>query len=316
MYRFAKNPEIPTSTPDRITFPFDFSSFSYTFENYVKSFTRNRVSKEKINEVIEEINTSVQPDGDGFNTWDVIALATFALLTIGAVYCVITLRLTDLTVWLIKFLLILFFMITNVCIWGYCQSGTISRMRNKVQFGIDSQEDFYEEMGMKWIIPTEHDFPYWIELHVQSEFEMKDEVKQGKKGKKKRSENSFSERKGMLEQDDGEDYTEEMRHQYGREEDDEEEEEDDRRDRDDEEEEEEDDEEQPRQIQIKKKITPAQRQAAQKSKAAEITTIKNQTAVPIKNDPPPRQQVQNDDEEPDEAPTYEGSDEDEDQRSV
>jgi hypothetical protein len=298
MYRFAKNPEIPSSTPDRITFPFDFATFSYSFENYVKSFTRNRVSKEKINEVIEEINTSVQPDGDSFNTWDVIALVTFALLTIGAVYCIITLRLEDLTIWLIKFLLILFFMITNVCIWGYCQSGTISRMRNKVQFGIDSQEDFYEEMGMKWMIPTEHDFPYWIELHVQSEFEMKDDVKQSKKGKKKRVENSFSERKGMLEQDEQEDYPEEMRNQFRRQNEDEDE----------------DEEEQPRHI--KKKVTPAPKPTNKKSKEAEISISKTQTVIPIKKEVPSRVAQAEDDEEPDEAPTYEGSDDDEDQRSV
>lgn len=312
MYRLAKNPEIPSSTPDRITFPFDFNSFSYTFENYVKSFTRNRVSKEKIHEVIEEVNTSVQPEGDSFNTWDLIGLITFAILTIGAVYCIITLKLTDLTIWLIKFLLILFFMIANVCIWGYCQSGTISRLRNKVQFGLDSQEDFYEEKGMKWMIPTEHDFPYWIELHVQSEFEMKDETEKGKKAKKKKVENKYSERRGMLESEETEDYTDELKHQFDRDEEEEDEEDTHDHDHDHDHDEDEDEEEQPRQI--RKKVVQDQKP---KSKNIEISTIKQQTNIPIKQEAPPRQKItQDDDEEPDEAPQYEGSDEDEDQRSV
>jgi hypothetical protein len=212
MYRLAKNPEIPSSTPDKITFPFQFNTFTFTFDNYVKSFTRNRVSKEKVNEIIEEINNTIQHDGDGFNSWDVFGLILFCLLALTALFCIFTLRLNDLTMWLIKFLGILLCLVADVCIWGYCQSGTIAKLRNKVQFVLESQDDFYEEKGMKWTLTNEHDFPYWIELHVQSEFEMKDDHKEQVKLKKaKKAETlKYSEKRGMLDTThDDEDYDDE-----------------------------------------------------------------------------------------------------------
>ena len=73
MYRIAKKPEVPSSTPDKITFPFDFSEFGFTMENYVRSFTRNRVSKEKILEVLDEVNATIQAEKENFNTWDTIS---------------------------------------------------------------------------------------------------------------------------------------------------------------------------------------------------------------------------------------------------
>jgi hypothetical protein len=184
MYRIAKKPEVPSSTPDKITFPFDFSEFGFTMENYVRSFTRNRVSKEKILEVLDEVNATIQAEKENFNTWDTISLVLFILGSLVALYCLLTLRLKDLTIWLIKFLLIIVTIIFNICIWGYCQSGAISRMKSKIQFILDSQEDVYEEKGMKWSLSNENEFPFWIELHIQSEYEMKvDKNDKGKRGK-------------------------------------------------------------------------------------------------------------------------------------
>jgi len=200
MYKFFKKPEVPTSSPDKITFPFEFSGFKYTMENYVKSFTRNRVTKENLIEILDEVNAALRTDSENFKTWDYLAVATILAINSGILACILTLQVKAFAMFAIKLGFIVLGIIINFVIWGCCLDGRIDQMRNKIQYILDSKDEYFESKGMRWSVCVETEFPYWVELHVQSQFEMRlAQEKDEFEGKKKKKEGKDSENKGILE---------------------------------------------------------------------------------------------------------------------
>jgi len=183
MFKYFKHPEVPTSSPDKMTFPFEFGSFQYTMENFVKSFTRNRVTKENLTEVMEEVNAAVKSDSDSFKTWDYLSIVFLAVINAGILACILTIKVQLLTLFAIKLGVILVGIVLNFSIWACCLGGSTTRLRDKIQNILDQKDEYFDSKGMRWTVCTDTDFPYWIELHIQSQFEMKlaGEKRQAKK---------------------------------------------------------------------------------------------------------------------------------------
>ncbi len=200
MYHFFKKPEIPTSSPDKLTFPFDYSTFKYTMENYVKSFTRNRVTKENLIEILDEINSTLRSDADSFKLLDYIAVILIFAINLGVLFCILTLETKNFTMFGIKLAFIVFGILMSFILWGCCLDGKIDNMRNKVQYVLDTKDDYFDSKGMRWTVCSETEFPYWVELHIQSQFEMKlAQEKEAREGKKPKKDKEFSESRGILE---------------------------------------------------------------------------------------------------------------------
>lgn len=202
MFKYFKKPEVPTSSPDMLTFPFEFSSFQFTMENFVKSFTRNRVTKENLNEILEEVNTALKSDSDSFKVWDHLAIALFIAINGGILACILTLKIKLFVIFAIKLAAIFVGLILNFVVWSCCLGGTSTRIRDKVQGVLDTKDEYFDSKGMRWSVSAENDFPFWIELHIQSQFEMKlEKEKEKMEGKKKpKHAGSYSESKGIMDQ--------------------------------------------------------------------------------------------------------------------
>lgn len=201
MYKVIKKPEVPTSSPDRITFPFEFSSFQYTMENFVKSFTRNRVTKEYLVEVMEEINAALKSESDSFKIWDYLAIALLVAINGGVLACILTLKIKYLLLFAIKLGAVFVGIILNFVIYSCCLGGTSTRLRDKVQAVLDNKDEYFDSKGMRWAICAETEFPYWLELHVQSQFEMKlQKEKEALEGKKRLS-SKDAENQGIVDRD-------------------------------------------------------------------------------------------------------------------
>ena len=95
MYRFCKQPDIPDSSPDMLTFPLEFGPFQFTMENFVRSYTRKRVTKEDLIEVINEVNSSIKRQAESFKVWDYVAMLFLILINGGTLACLITLKMND-----------------------------------------------------------------------------------------------------------------------------------------------------------------------------------------------------------------------------
>jgi len=200
MYQLFKKPEVPTSSPDKLTFPFEFGAFKFTMENYVKSFTRKRVTKENIIEILDEVNAALRTDSESFKVWDYLSVITILLINCGILACILTLQVKLFAVFAIKLGFIVLGIIMNFVIWGCCLDGRIDQMRNKIQYILDSKDEYFDSKGMRWSVCTDTEFPYWVELHIQSQFEMKlAQEKEELEGRKKKQEASYSENKGILE---------------------------------------------------------------------------------------------------------------------
>jgi len=206
MYKYFKNPEVPTSSPDVMTFPFEFGPFQFTMENYVRSFTRKRVTKENLAEVMEEVNTAIKPQADGFKTWDYLSVMFLLVLNIGMLVCILTLQINLVFLLAIKIGIVFVGFILNFVIYLCCLNGSSTRLRDKVQEILDSKDEYFESKGMRWTVCSDSEFPYWIELHIQSQFEMKlkqeNEQLQGKKKETQKGSN-YSENKGILDNKPG-----------------------------------------------------------------------------------------------------------------
>jgi len=206
MFKYLKRPDVPSSSPDIMTFPFDFITFQFSMENFVKSYTRKRVTKENLTEVMEEVNAAVKPDWAGFKLWDYIAILSMIAVTCGIFYCIFTIKVRYLLLFAIKMFSILLGVIANLAIWTCCLNGSINKIREKIQGVLDNRDEFYDEKGMRWSICEGSDFPYWIELHIQSQFEMQLEREKEAYESKRAAEtkdSSFSEDKGMLQSNIG-----------------------------------------------------------------------------------------------------------------
>jgi len=201
MYKLFKKPEVPTSSPDVMTFPFEYGPFQFTMENYVRSFTRKRVTKENLAEVMEEVNVAIKPQADSFKTWDYISLIFLLVLNVGMLACVLTLQLNLVFLLVIKIGVVFVGFILNFVIYMCCLNGSSTRLREKVQEILDSKDEYFESKGMRWIVCADTEFPFWIELHIQSQFEMKlkqeKDQHQGKKTETQKTTN-YSENKGIL----------------------------------------------------------------------------------------------------------------------
>jgi len=206
MFKFLKSPDVPSSSPDTMTFPFEFSTLQFSMENFVKSYTRKRVTKENLAEVMEEVNTALKPDWESFKLWDYIAVFGMTLITIGIFYCILTIQMRHLLLFAIKMISVLVGIIVNASIWACCMSSSLNKIRDKIQGILDNRDEFYDEKGMRWTICEGSDFPYWLELHIQSQFEMKlEQEKEAYESKRAATakDSSFSEDRGMLESNIG-----------------------------------------------------------------------------------------------------------------
>ena len=199
MYSYLKRKEVPTSSPDRLTFPLELGTFKYTMENYVKSFTRKRVTKANLEEIIEEVNTALKSESDNFKLFDYLAILLILIINGGILACILTLDVKMFVAFAIKLGYIVVANIATCVIWSCCFDGKIENMRNKIQFILDSKDEYFESKGMRWTVCTDTEFPYWIELHIQSQFEMKlAEEMAERDGAKRKQETSYSENKGIL----------------------------------------------------------------------------------------------------------------------
>jgi len=202
MFKFLKSPDVPSSSPDTMTFPFEFNTLSFSMENFVKSYTRKRVTKENVAEVMEEVNATLKPDWESFKIWDYIAVLSMTLITVGIFYCILTIQMRHLLVFAIKMIGVLIGIIANASIWTCCMSSSLNKIRDKIQGILDNRDEFYDEKGMRWTICEGTDFPYWLELHIQSQFEIKlEQEKEAYESKRAATakDSSFSEDRGMLE---------------------------------------------------------------------------------------------------------------------
>jgi len=201
MFKYLKKPDVPSSSPDVITFPFDFQTFQFSMDNFVKSYTRKRVTKENLQEVMEEVNQTVRPDWSNFKLWDYISVLMMVGITGAIFYCIFTIKVRYLLLFAIKMFAILLGVIANLAIWACCLGSSINKIREKIQGVLDNRDEFYDEKGMRWSLCDGNDFPYWIELHIQSVFEMKLEQEKEAFESKRATDTkdaSFSEDKGML----------------------------------------------------------------------------------------------------------------------
>jgi len=200
MYKLFKKPEVPTSSPDIMTFPFEYGPFQFTMENYVRSYTRKRVTKENLAEVMEEVNVAIKSQGDSFKTWDYLSLVFLLVLNAGMLACILTLQLNLVFLLAIKIGVVFIGFILNFAIYLCCLNGSATRLREKVQEILDSKDEYFESKGMRWTVGSDSEFPFWIELHIQSQFEMKlkqeKEELQGKKTETQKT--NYSENKGIL----------------------------------------------------------------------------------------------------------------------
>ena len=206
MYKYIKSPEVPTSSPDVMTFPFEFGSFQFTMENYVRSYTRKRVTKENLTEVMEEVNTAIKPQADGFKTWDYLSIIFLIILDAGLLACVLTININQVLILAIKIGAVFVGFILNFVIYLCCLNGSSTHLREKIQEILDSKDEYFDSKGMRWTVCSDFEFPYWIELHIQSQFEMKlkqeNEELQAKKKETGKNSN-YSENKGILENQPG-----------------------------------------------------------------------------------------------------------------
>jgi len=173
MFKYFKHPEIPDSSPDKLTFPFEFKSFQFTMDNYVKSYTRNRVTKENLTEVLEEVNASIKGDSDGFKTWDYLSVIFLLLINASILGCILTIQIKYFMIFAIKLGAILVGITFNFIIYACCLNSSMTVLRDKIQNVLDSKDEYFDSKGMRWGVCLETDFPYWIELHIRSQFEMK-----------------------------------------------------------------------------------------------------------------------------------------------
>ena len=186
MFKYLKRQTAPDSSPDMLTFPFRFGPFQFTMENFVRSYTRKRVTKDNLDEILEEINLVIKSEGSGFKCWDWISVLVLILINVGIIGCVATLKIDDLILFAVKVAIIFVCLIMNFSIYMCCLNSATNRLRDKIQEILDIKDEYFSSKGMKWAICSETDFPYWIELHVQSQFEIKIEKDvQRVEGKKK-----------------------------------------------------------------------------------------------------------------------------------
>jgi len=200
MFKFFKQPEIPSSSPDMLTFPFEYNTFSFTMENYVKSYTRNRVTKENLKEILDEVNSALKTDSDSFKAWDYFAVFLMLALNGGILACVLTIEMRAFVMFAIKLGYIVVALIMNFVLYGCCLDSTVNRLRDKIQSILDQKDEYFDSKGMKWTVCNGADFPYWVELHIQSQFEMKleREIEQATGGKKNKKTDRDNENKGIL----------------------------------------------------------------------------------------------------------------------
>jgi len=200
MFKYFKQPDIPSSSPDMLTFPFEYSSFSFTMDNYVKSYTRNRVTKENLKEIIEEVNSALKADSDSFKAWDYFAIFIILALNGGILACCLTIEMKAFVMFAIKLGYIVVALIMNFVIYGCCLDSTVNRLRDKIQSILDQKDEYFDSKGMKWAVCNGADFPYWVELHIQSQFEMKleREMERATGTKKNKKTDRDNENKGIL----------------------------------------------------------------------------------------------------------------------
>jgi len=200
MFKLFKQPDIPSSSPDMLTFPFEYNTFSFTMENYVKSYTRNRVTKENLKEIIDEVNSALKTDSDSFKAWDYFAVFLMLAFNGSILACIMTIDIKDFVIFAIKLAYIVVALIMNFVIYGCCLDSTVNRLREKIQSILDQKDEYFDSKGMKWTVCNGADFPYWVELHIQSQFEMKAEREMEKATgvKKNRKTDADNENKGIL----------------------------------------------------------------------------------------------------------------------
>lgn len=200
MFKFFKQPDIPSSSPDMLTFPFEYNTFSFTMENYVKSYTRGRVTKENLKEIIDEVNSALKTDSDSFKAWDYFAIFLMFALNGGILACVLTIEMRAFVMFAIKLGYIVVALIMNFVLYGCCLDSTVNRLRDKIQSILDQKDEYFDSKGMKWTVCNGADFPYWVELHIQSQFEMKleREMEQATGKKKNKKTDRDNENKGIL----------------------------------------------------------------------------------------------------------------------
>lgn len=172
-------------------------------ENFVKSFTRNRVTKENLVEIMEEVNTTLKSESDSFKIWDHIGIFILLAINGGILACILTLKVKFFVIFAIKLAGIFIGLIMNFVVWSCYLGGTSNRLRDKVQGILDTKDEYFDSKGMRWSVCAETDFPFWIELHIQSQFEMqleKEKEQMGIKKKQPKHSGSYSESKGIMEQ--------------------------------------------------------------------------------------------------------------------
>jgi len=169
-------------------------------ENYVRSFTRNRVTKENLKEIIEEVNSALKTDSDSFKAWDYFAVFLMLALNGGILACILTIEMKAFVLFAIKLGYIVVALIMNFVLYGCCLDSTVNRLRDKIQSILDQKDEYFDSKGMKWTVCNGADFPYWVELHIQSQFEMKleREIEQATGVKKNKKTDRDNENKGIL----------------------------------------------------------------------------------------------------------------------
>jgi hypothetical protein len=169
-------------------------------ENYVKSYTRGRVTKENLKEIIDEVNSALKTDSDSFKAWDYFAIFLILALNGGILACILTIEMRAFVMFAIKLGYIVVALILNFVIWGCCLDSTVNRLRDKIQSILDQKDEYFDSKGMKWTVCNGADFPYWVELHIQSQFEMKleREMEQATGKKKNKKTDRDNENKGIL----------------------------------------------------------------------------------------------------------------------
>ena len=70
-------------------------------------------------------------------------------------------------------------MVINFAIYLCCLGGASNSLRERIQEILDEKDEYFDSKGMKWTVCSDTDFPYWIELHIQSQFEMR--LQEGKR---------------------------------------------------------------------------------------------------------------------------------------